>query len=287
MELEELKRDYADYVKEHITSDCLGDLLQTRKNVIFLKSRESSDDEIPIGASKIGGYPDLPPDIPIPELSGYTEKFKAYKLKGLDGITREIDACEVYHDRCSMQLIAQINLSEFAAYDADKKLPEKGMLYFFWSGAVGYLNEMENVVFDGDNREISKVIYYNGDLSRLRRTKPDLPYHEFFSGPLEAERLTPKLNTYLYDEDKLSNIFRGESRECSEMLINEYNKWAEQNGDRLLGYDTASMNMTSGENLLFQYLYGEGGVWDICWFMDYEDLFGLNFEKAYMRWDID
>lgn len=49
-----LKTDYADLVREQISSDCMEKLLSTRKNVIFLDTKRSSDDDIPIGTSKLG-----------------------------------------------------------------------------------------------------------------------------------------------------------------------------------------------------------------------------------------
>lgn len=285
---EALKKDYADYVREHAVSDCMKDLLRIRKNAIFLDMKESSDEDIPIGASKLGGYPDLPPSISVPELSGYTEKVRSIKIRELDGTIRTIDSHENHYDGCSMQLIAQINLSEFAAYDRDKKLPEKGMLYFFWSGEVGFLDRMENVVFDGDNTQISKVIYYDGDLSELRRVKPKLPYGIGFSEPLDVCRITPKLNTYLYDKDKLWGIFiKGESKENAQLLENEYEFWDECNDDRLLGYFNGSMNVDPGENLLFQYSYHSGSIRNIYWFIDNKDLAEWKFENSYMNWDMD
>lgn len=279
--------DYADYVREHAVSDCMEDLLRIRKNAIFLDMKESSDEDIPIGASKLGGYPDLPPSISVPELSGYTEKVRSIKIRELDGTFRTIDSHENHYDGCSMQLIAQINLSEFAAYDRDKKLPEKGMLYFFWSGETVFLDRMENVVFDGDNTQISKVIYYDGDLSELRRVKPKLPYGIGFSEPLDVCRITPKLNTYLYDKEKLWDIFSGESKENAQSLENEYEFWDECQGDRLLGYFNGSMNVDPGENLLFQYSYHSGSIWDIYWFIDNKDLAEWKFENSYMNWDMD
>lgn len=271
-----LGTDYADFVRKHVTTDCMADLISTRKNVIFLETRETADDAIPVGASKIGGYPDLPPSISIPEFSGYTG--------------RSYNGDKIYQDRCSMQLIAQINLAEFAAYDRDKRLPEKGMLYFFWSGEddyLEYLRENGNLVFDGDDTEIHKVIYYDGDLSLLKRTKPALPYGHNFEEPLDVCRLTPKLNTYLYDEEALFGIFRKESQENIRFLTGTYEKWSKGSRDRLLGYFNGSMNVTPGKNLLFQNSYHSGNIWEIYWFIEDEDFAAWRFENSYMRFDVD
>ena len=61
------------------------------------------DDDISIGTSKIGGTPDLPPSITWP-----------------------------FKDKRPLSLIAQLNLSEVAAYDQMNLLPHSGWLYFFY-----------------------------------------------------------------------------------------------------------------------------------------------------------
>ncbi|MBE3561609.1 MAG: DUF1963 domain-containing protein [Ktedonobacteraceae bacterium] len=58
---------------------------------------------IVLGASKIGGLPDLPPGIHWPELNGVPQSF-----------------------------IAQIRLEEVHPYDSERLLPERGMLWFFY-----------------------------------------------------------------------------------------------------------------------------------------------------------
>ena len=273
-----LKNDYADLVRDQVSSDCMEKLLSTRKNVIFLETKESPEDDIPVGTSKIGGYPDLPPSISVPEFGGYTQIS---------------DGERTHHDRCSMRLAAQINLAEFTAYDTDKKLPEKGMLYFFWSGEddyIDYLRESGDLIFDGGDTAIHKVIYYDGDLSLLKRTKPELPYSEV-SEPFDVCRIIPKFNTYMYDNynDSLWSIFYKEfrSEETASKLAHAYYPWDECNKDRVLGYFNGSMNVTPGKNLLFQYGYHSGSIWDIYWFIEDEDLAERKFENSYMRFDVD
>src|SRR6188472_2057982 len=61
-----------------------------------------NEDDIPLGASKIGGNPDLPQGV---EWSFYQDK--------------------------PLTFIAQFKLSEIAPFDVEKILPERGMLYFF------------------------------------------------------------------------------------------------------------------------------------------------------------
>ncbi|MBU3107967.1 DUF1963 domain-containing protein [Clostridium gasigenes] len=91
---------------------------------------QEEEDYKKIGNSRIGGYPDLPPNIqwPVEEDNYYT-------------------------------FIAQINLSELPGNDI-KFLPNKGIMYFF----LGF----DDMASDIDH----KVLYYNGDLSMLKKTMP-------------------------------------------------------------------------------------------------------------------
>jgi len=61
------------------------------------------EDELPVGTSKIGGRPDLPPDIAWPE-----------------------------HEGRPLGFLAQFNLTEVAPYNVEYTLPSSGMLYFFY-----------------------------------------------------------------------------------------------------------------------------------------------------------
>jgi uncharacterized protein YwqG len=70
---------------------------------IRIESAMVDEDTIPVGASKLGGRPDLPPDMAWPERDGKPLGF-----------------------------LAQFNLVEVAPYDVEKALPPSGMLYFFY-----------------------------------------------------------------------------------------------------------------------------------------------------------
>ena len=63
----------------------------------------ASDEDLALGATKIGGQPDLPPDTLWPEWRGTPLNF-----------------------------LAQIRLADVAAYDPDGELPHEGMLSFFF-----------------------------------------------------------------------------------------------------------------------------------------------------------
>jgi hypothetical protein len=87
----------------------------------------------PVGASRIGGEPDLPPGMRWPE--------------GPDG---------------PLALLAQIRLSDVAALDGENLLPHEGTLYFFYDAIAQ--------PWDSSERGRWRVLHDPGDPARLRRT---------------------------------------------------------------------------------------------------------------------
>ena len=83
------------------------DILRYTRNTIFVKPQRVADEsEIPIGHTKMGGNPDLPPDFVWP----------------------------TYND-LPLTFLAQFRFSEISIYDIDQLLPTKGMLYFFYEAS--------------------------------------------------------------------------------------------------------------------------------------------------------
>ncbi len=74
------------------------------KPSVAIKRTAANDDSLPIGASKLGGSPDLPPGFEWP----YTPENKP------------------------LIFIAQFTLSEITHYDIENILPPRGRLYFFY-----------------------------------------------------------------------------------------------------------------------------------------------------------
>jgi uncharacterized protein YwqG len=107
------------------------------KPAIRLETRPVEEDTLPIGATKIGGLPDLPAGVAWPMWKGLPQA-----------------------------LIAQINLRDVAEYDIEKALPQTGMLYFFYDIAQSTWG------FDPKDRGSWQVIYFDGDCTSLTRTRP-------------------------------------------------------------------------------------------------------------------
>ncbi|MCL2827921.1 MAG: YwqG family protein [Oscillospiraceae bacterium] len=99
---------------------------------IILKTSKSKDEEFSLGESKIGGFPQLPPNFEWP-------KFNSKPLA----------------------FLAQLNLEQIAKYDTQKLLPATGMLYFFHEGGEKVWG------FDPKDKGGFKVAYYDGDMSEL------------------------------------------------------------------------------------------------------------------------
>ncbi len=115
---------------------------------IRLKSRPVNEQSLAVGASKIGGLPDLPPGIDWPTWKGLPLAF-----------------------------VVQLNLPEVSRYDTNKLLPSTGTLYFFYDA------QQQAFGSEPADRGGWKVIHYNGDLTRLTRQSapPKLPDHARFT----------------------------------------------------------------------------------------------------------
>ena len=113
------------------------------KSSIRIEYDKEFDSETPVGASKIGGKPDLPPD------------FEWFYFQG--------ESYEGVSENRPLSFLAQINCEEANKYDKDSMLPSKGMLYFFY--------ELVTMTwgFDPKDKGSARVYYYPGDTSELNR----------------------------------------------------------------------------------------------------------------------
>lgn len=137
------------------------------RNTIRLYLTSCSDDDIPIGQSKIGGRPDLPVNFSwFTETNSITtKKFFVFGKETEQTITK------------SLSFIAQINLSEISHFDDENLLPKNGILYFFYS------DEQDAWGFDIKDKNKFKILYFDGDLTTLKRFD--------FPADLENSRFKP------------------------------------------------------------------------------------------------
>lgn len=112
------------------------------KNALHMDLTPCPDEDIPLGASKLGGCPHLPED---------TQWLRMTTGKPLS-------------------FLGQINLEEAKPFDTEGKLPDRGMLYFFYDCSE---DGMPWGFRPGD-ADGWRVLYYDGDLRRLvRREAPE------------------------------------------------------------------------------------------------------------------
>lgn len=110
------------------------------KNALHITLQMAQEDAVSVGVSKFGGMPDLPQDMPWP----YTGK-----------------------NQIPMSFVAQVNFAEAAPYDLEHKLPDRGMLYFFYDCSKDGMPWG----FDPADCDGWKVCYADADASSLVRTR--------------------------------------------------------------------------------------------------------------------
>lgn len=149
--------DWLSKLKQHRLEskwDHFKALLKDEIVIHALKAHESSQIT---GASKIGGRPDLPKR---------QNWFKEDNGK-------------------SLSFLAQINFSQTKPYDRASLLPDRGIVYFFFSAGESHWGTRP------DDKDKFKVFYFDGDASAIRRKDwpEDLPAEaRFQSCDLEFTR---------------------------------------------------------------------------------------------------
>ena len=258
-------------------SDMAAELKKYYRNAVGCFVKEY-DGDVPVGASKIGGYPDLPPNMEYPVMSGYTEKW----LKGRNAGTTE------RYEESAMQLVAQINLYEVAESGADieKLLPERGMLYIFWSGEGAPLESSDwtEVIHDNPEKNDSqKIFWWDGDMSKLKRTFPPCGYYTKYFDECISE-----IGIEFGWMDEYEERAGYEIEGLEEALDTEAHELAES-CDKLLGVPHgANVPVLSEDEVnLFQFDYNIGCMWTAYWIMKKADLLRRDFTKVTFDADCD
>ncbi len=126
-------------IQKHKLTRLHSELLNLASDTIEIYTTPVSADALPLGASKFGGLPDLPPDVDWPQFRGRY-----------------------------LTLVAQINLAEMNEAVLDDRFPHAGILYFFY--------DLESWGFDPADRGSARVIHIGEDLTRInRREAPEHP----------------------------------------------------------------------------------------------------------------
>ncbi|HYB01204.1 MAG TPA: YwqG family protein [Ktedonobacteraceae bacterium] len=127
-------------------SRLLKDIDYVAKDAIRLYTKPAGEYDLSIGASRIGGVPDVPPDFKWPERNGVPQAF-----------------------------IAQLAMEEVHAHDLHGELPARGMLWFFYDA------KQETYGADPADRGGWQVIFREDYAGLQRMTAPaDLPAESQF-----------------------------------------------------------------------------------------------------------
>lgn len=138
--------------------------------------RDEDEDDSPIGASRIGGLPDLPPGVEWPRIEGR-----------------------------SLSFLAQIRLEELRGLPGAEELPASGLLVFFYDadGRTNY-DEHGNWCWPVRHRGGTRVIHFEGDPAMfVRAAAPEQdPPTVFPAYPVlrsVGERMMPPLESPFYE----------------------------------------------------------------------------------------
>jgi uncharacterized protein YwqG len=166
----------SDKIQEHGLGRVSKQLERLARNSIRLVATPTEG--ILLGASKLGGLPDLPDEIEWPTFNNLPLGF-----------------------------IGQINLSEASPFDLEEELPKSGMLYFFYDG------QAQSWGYDPKDRGSSRVLFYDGTTSALkpRKTPDGLPAESDFLSQavqLEAVPILPGWESIWIDRLALTEMER-------------------------------------------------------------------------------
>ncbi len=116
-------------------SRCVKDIDYLARTSIRLQATPGDETSIPVGASKLGGVPDLPAGVNWPEWQGLPQSF-----------------------------IAQIRLADAQPYDTNHQLPPQGMFWFFYDA------QQQTYGADPTDKGGWRVLFTNTDKPSLQRT---------------------------------------------------------------------------------------------------------------------
>ncbi|MEK5489136.1 YwqG family protein [Paenibacillus sp. FSL R7-0297] len=226
----------------------------------YMVPKMTDETEIKLGASKIGGHPDMPSSFQWPSWKNHP-----------------------------MSFVAQINLEEFPMNLVNPGYPATGILYFFY--VYDYEVWYNSDDYDSDKKN-NNVVYYSPETTELVRMEPPMTLSEdqiFRSALLEKKlELTIPDSDYLEANHLMNNEtdLNRYSLEFRPKLLITYDRGI---GFRFLGHMTALQygGHPSDEILLFQADSDDqiGMEWDLSgllhFFIKADDFKKLFFENIY------
>lgn len=181
---------------EHNLSHRQALLAPLVRPAIRIVSRYNGYADLPIGSSKLGGTPDLPPGVEWPQYKGRP-----------------------------LSLLAQFYLPDPAPSDVRSELPDAGMLYFFYDMVE------QPWGYDPDSPGAWKVIYSDAPLALLRRSSPPSIIPSEYAMPVCAVAFEREITFPPYNADDILDLdFTSEEETDYWDLVNR------EETHRLLGY---------------------------------------------------
>jgi uncharacterized protein YwqG len=251
-----------------------------RNTIVFDPQLVENEDEIKIGASKLGGRPDLPPHLDWIFRKNETEPKADAKFPIKNG------------EMIPFSFLGQINLAEVKKYDVDDLLPARGRLYFFYVDTM-YL--YYSGIWQNDeayNPFNLEVIYDDSDPKTL--TRRDFPISLRESNRYQAAKLKFSKSISFPHSDNpqlLEKIFRktGDKSEA-QWLYGEkipYDKAKGYRQNKMFGHvDAQFPYLNPDQVLLMQFTdhpcsmeFSREGY--LCLFMDRKNLKEQNWKYVY------
>ncbi len=249
------------YLRTHSLARVAAGLLTQAQDSLRLTVHAVAETTLPIAASKVGGLPDLPRDLPWPASNGRPQAF-----------------------------VAQINLADVAGYGAVRALPRSGLLSFFYDNGRDLDDEDEDDEDDEDDEAQypgCAVFFFDGDPSTLNLARRQAP------ASLETEDrfvacavdMTPIITLPAPESFAVASLGLGEREQ--EDYVEAYLGWNRRDDDRdgrpahwLLGLP---YNL-EGDARVASLLTSRGQTWDDMGDMD--DSAEADLEREAANWTL-
>ncbi len=148
------RRQAVKIIRNSALADCADRLEEVLEPSIRLRAQRVEEDSIPLGASRMGGRPDLPPGANWPRWMGSQIERIAPGGKPVHSPPKETP----------LDFLAQIRMDDVADLAPPGLLPRTGTLAFF------YDFEHQPWGFDPNDRGGAKVLYFDEPADALTRT---------------------------------------------------------------------------------------------------------------------
>lgn len=261
-----LRAEVLPYLERMGFADRIDEFLALPRPAIHLEHAtrvdplDRDDDEPPpVGGTRLGGEPDLPPDLPWPALDGVPLTFAA-----------------------------QLDLGDLQRFASARELPREGLLSFFYEPLPDFRDD--RIV---DHR--SRVLHFPtlAGLERRRTPPGGDPRPEYTVTPADAGELMPPLDSPFYaallPEERVAGFHR-RLREGTDplddplaelpALLGEHGEW--------LCYQDPPQHRVLGQCLAHQgdvYLEAEATAAGLPWtYPDMDSPAGLRLSRAACRW---